>query len=313
MSMWKYFGVAVVVTVLIAACSHTPAPVEDLSARQKQTRAKLSNDGNYTVRGGDTLYSIAFDYGLDWKDVASWNGIGRPYTIYPGQALRLSAPATRTPSTAAVTTRPVGSAPSATTRAADPATPRSTTVDATPASSTTAQETSAPASNVPASPAPTTSSRPAPASSAPPAATSTATTASTTTAPPSGPLSDPKSWLWPTEGRVVGTFKADDPSRKGLDIAGDEGQPIIASATGDVVYSGNGLIGFGELIIIKHSESMLTAYAHNRRRLVEEGQRVTAGSKIAEMGQNGQNQTVLHFELRVNGRPVDPTAYLPGR
>lgn len=133
------------------------------------------------------------------------------------------------------------------------------------------------------------------------------------TAAPKGSLSDPQSWLWPTDGRVVGTFKDNDPSRKGLDIAGEEGQPIIASATGDVVYSGNGLIGFGELIIIKHSESMLTAYAHNRRRLVEEGQRVSAGATIAEMGRNGQNQTVLHFELRVNGKPVDPTRYLPRR
>jgi lipoprotein NlpD len=108
-------------------------------------------------------------------------------------------------------------------------------------------------------------------------------------------------------------FLAGDPSRNGLDIAGSEGQDISAAAAGTVVYSGNGLIGFGELIIIKHSERMLSAYAHNRVRLVQEGAIVSAGKKIAELGRNDRNEAILHFEIRVNGRPVDPRQYLPAQ
>ncbi len=106
-------------------------------------------------------------------------------------------------------------------------------------------------------------------------------------------------------------YVAGDPSRNGLDIAGQEGQPIKASSAGKVVYSGNGLIGYGELIIIKHSERMLSAYAHNKLRLVQEGEQVSAGQKIAEMGRNDQNEQLLHFEIRVRGKPVNPLEYLP--
>jgi lipoprotein NlpD len=121
----------------------------------------------------------------------------------------------------------------------------------------------------------------------------------------------PMSWLWPVQGRLIRGFVANDPARNGLDISASEGQGIIASAAGTVVYSGNGLIGFGELIIIKHSELMLSAYAHNRVRLVAEGAQVKQGQKIAELGRNDRNEAILHFEIRVNGRPVDPRKYLP--
>ncbi len=106
-------------------------------------------------------------------------------------------------------------------------------------------------------------------------------------------------------------FVAGDPARNGLDIAGKEGQPITVSAAGQVVYSGNGLIGYGELIIVKHSEKMLSAYAHNRVRLVKEGDQVWAGQKIAEMGRNSSNEQLLHFEIRALGKPVNPISYLP--
>ena len=106
-------------------------------------------------------------------------------------------------------------------------------------------------------------------------------------------------------------YVADDPARNGLDIAGKEGQVISASSGGQVVYSGNGLIGYGELIIIKHSERMLSAYAHNRVRLVQEGEQVSSGQKIAEMGRNTSNEQLLHFEIRVRGKPADPLYYLP--
>jgi lipoprotein NlpD len=124
---------------------------------------------------------------------------------------------------------------------------------------------------------------------------------------------DPVAWIWPVEGRLLRGFMANDPSRNGLDIAGRDGQSVRATAAGIVVYSGNGLIGFGELIIIKHSERMLSAYAHNRVRLVQEGARVEAGQKVAEVGRNDRNEPILHFEIRVNGRPVDPRQYLPAR
>jgi len=117
----------------------------------------------------------------------------------------------------------------------------------------------------------------------------------------------------PVEGKVISNFRPNDPARKGIDIGGKEGQAIIASAGGEVVYSGSGLIGYGELIIIKHSESLLSAYAHNRKRLVSEGQKVTAGERIAEMGRNDRNQAMLHFEIRLNGNPQDPLQYLPRR
>jgi lipoprotein NlpD len=124
---------------------------------------------------------------------------------------------------------------------------------------------------------------------------------------------DPGKWLWPTEGRLLSSFKADDPSRNGIEIGGREGQPIKAAAPGEVVYSGNGLIGYGELIIVKHSDRMLSAYAHNRKRLVSEGQTVAAGELLAEMGRDERNQALLHFEVRVNGAPQDPMKYLPKR
>jgi lipoprotein NlpD len=112
---------------------------------------------------------------------------------------------------------------------------------------------------------------------------------------------------------VIRGFVAGDPARNGLDIAGKEGQAINATSAGQVVYSGNGLIGYGELIIVKHSEKMLSAYAHNRVRLVKEGDQVWAGQKIAEMGRNSSDEQVLHFEIRALGKPVNPLTYLPNR
>ena len=112
---------------------------------------------------------------------------------------------------------------------------------------------------------------------------------------------------------MLRTFKAGDPSRNGLDIADQSGAPVKATAAGDVVYSGNGLIGYGELVIIKHSDRMLSAYAHNQRRLVAEGERVSQGQVIAEVGSNDRGENLLHFEIRRDGKPVDPRQYLPPR
>jgi lipoprotein NlpD len=190
-------------------------------------------------------------------------------------------------------------------------------ITATPA--TTAQP---PTTTVPAAPA-------RPATSATPSATAAATPANAPTAAPStttsaaapaqvlatGPTRTVAgiTWSWPTRGQVVGRFIADDPARQGIDISGTAGSPVQAAAAGEVVYSGNGLIGYGELVIIKHSAEFLSAYGHNSRRLVKEGDRVKAGQVIAEMGRSAAAQDVLHFEVRRGGRPSDPLQYLPSR
>ena len=288
--------IAILAGIALFACSSGPAPVEDRNARTSRD-VRPAAQGMHRVQQGDTLYSIAFRYGLDWKDVAAWNDVARPYTIYPGQDLRLTATSRQANAQTAITTRPAGKPPAATTRPVD-----------TGASKTTSTAPSQPPASEPRSGTSTTvtSTRtPTPAPSTP--------ADSRPAQPPAGPLKTPDRWLWPTEGRLLSRFSTGDASRKGIDIGGQEGQAVIASAAGEVVYSGSGLIGFGELIIIKHSDSMLTAYAHNKRRLVQEGDRVAAGGNIAEMGKNDQEQTMLHFELRIDGKPVDPLKYLPPR
>jgi lipoprotein NlpD len=132
---------------------------------------------------------------------------------------------------------------------------------------------------------------------------------------PPGPALNPGpfEWRWPAQGQIVGRYVAGDQTRQGIDIAGKSGQDVQAAADGVVVYSGAGLVGYGELIIVKHSEEWLSAYAHNERRLVNEGARVSAGQVIARMGHTGAPRDMLHFEIRRNGKPVDPLALLPRR
>lgn len=246
--------------------------------RQPDAHAyQLTADGHYRVRRGDSLYAIAFNFGLDWRDIADWNGIGPPYVIYPDQELIMSASSSRSGS--AAVTRPAPAPRASSTRDNDTAVPSSGSSRAAQPASSTGGTATAP---VRATGSPAAAGRP-----------------------------DPGTWLWPTEGRVVSGFRANDPSRNGIEVGGDEGQPILAAAAGEVVYSGSGLIGYGELIIIKHSDRMLSAYAHNKRRLVAEGDSVAAGQQVGEMGRNDRNQAILHFEIRVNGTPQDPIKYLP--
>jgi lipoprotein NlpD len=214
------------------------------------------------VQRGDTLYGIAFRNGLDFRDVAAWNGIGPPYTIYPGQRLHLY---------------PAGGR-------------RSTTVASGPAR---------PPANRPSSGGTrsgTTRPEPRPA---------------TTPTPP--PASSGIAWRWPADGTLVARFEPGEPTRQGIDIAGRAGDPVRAAADGVVVYSGSGLVGYGELVIVKHNDAWLSAYGHNRARKVNEGQLVKAGEQIAEMGRSGAQREMLHFEVRHNGKPVDPLRYLPPR
>jgi lipoprotein NlpD len=246
-------------------------------------KRQLDADGAYYVRKGDTLYAIAFSYGVDPMEVAKLNGIPSPYTIYPDQKLQLKSPTT-------------GSAYRET----------SSGVKITGAKTPGQVST-----KTIASPTASTRAAPEPVKTTPVIAASGKTTKPTSAKPPVSTKADPKSWKWPANGRVIRGFVAGDPARNGLDIAGKEGQAITASSAGQVVYSGNGLIGYGELIIVKHSEKMLSAYAHNRVRLVKEGDQVWAGQKIAEMGRNSSNEQLLHFEIRALGKPTNPLNYLP--
>lgn len=283
------------VLLVLPGCQpkYRPAKAADLP-EQGIVKRQLNEDGTYYVRRGDTLYAIAFSYGLDAMEIAKLNGIDKPYTIYPGQKLKLMSPSAASKSTtgsSGVEINTVKTPSAATTRTMEP---RATTRSFEPDTTTAAPATKKTAGKAePVEKAPAEPPKPAPS--------------------PTVKQADPGAWKWPTEGRVIRGFVAGDPARNGLDIAGKEGQPIIAAAAGEVVYSGNGLIGYGELIIVKHSENMLSAYAHNRVRLVKEGDQVWSGQKIAEMGKNSSDEPLLHFEIRQQGKPVNPMNFLPDK
>lgn len=292
--------------------------------------------GSYVVVKSDTLYSIAFRKGVDFRDLAQWNGIAAPYTIRPGQRLTLSPPSGRTvaaqathaphtnpprtsspmvvsaPSHPPVTASTAVAAPGFEPVTAPPAAPAVAATAATASATTATQvavpikKTAAPAATattaiVPVAGVPT----PAPAAMPPPAP------APAVAAGASRGVSG-VNWRWPADGSLLSRFQSGD-AIPGIEIAGKSGDPVRAAADGVVVYSGNGLVGYGELVIIKHNESFLSAYGHNRKRLVKEGQRVSAGQQIAEMGSTGATRNELEFQIRKDGNPVDPLGYLPSR
>lgn len=243
-------GIVAGLTLALAACSSTPprAPIRDQAVAGRTPEARTRE-----VRTGDTLYSIAWESGRDYRELATWNRISPPYLIRPGQVLQLYPPASSTARTA----------------------PRTETK---------------------------------------PAARDKSTGKKTTTRKPEPPstklVAKFGSWSWPVEGQVVERFMPSG-SNKGVDIGGKKGQAVHAAAPGTVVYQGSGLRGYGELIIIKHDADFLSAYAHNDKILVKEGNVIRRGQKIAEMGSSGTDRVKLHFEIRHRGTPVDPLAYLP--
>lgn len=273
--------------------------------------------GAYVVATGDTLYSIAFRNGVDFRDLAQWNNVAAPYTIWPGQTLKLAPPsaahttvaASSVAATGATSQIPVASPKVAATAAApvfepvtagtagasEPAVASATHGMTPPAPSTSAATTVVPVAGTP-TPAPTVAPAPAPV----PVASGASRAVSGLT------------WRWPADGALIKRFSKGD-AIPGIEIGGKAGDPVRAAADGVVVYSGNGLVGYGELVIIKHSDSFLSAYGHNRKRLVKEGQRVSAGQKVAEMGSTGTTRNELQFQIRKDGNPVDPLAYLPSR
>ncbi len=249
------------------------------------------------------MYSIAFRKGLDFKDLAAWNDIGAPYTIYVGQLLRLSPPR-RGALRPATENRRGATAAVASPEVLPPGLFEN--VKTAPAKVVQA---------VPASPASTRTAAPAPIDvhGAPTVAADVTGTRGGADASGSANTAGGIAWDWPAKGPLVGKYAAHDPTQQGIDIAGNRGDPIRAAAAGTVVYSGNGLIGYGELIIIKHDATYLSAYGHNSKRLVQEGAHIARGQVIAEMGATNASRNALHFEIRKNGKPVDPLDYLPGR
>lgn len=255
--------------------SATTPPVErqpSYSSASDSTDVTTGQRDYHLVARGDTLYSIAWRYGFDYRDVARWNGIFGKYVIYPGQLIRLKPDPD--------STAPLQAAPNR----AEPLQPGPIVSHKKPASAAGSPSTVTP-SMPPASAASDARKRPA-------------------------SVSDRYlTWRWPTNGKLV---KLNTPtSMKGLDISGRVGQTISAAAGGDVVYSGSGLKGYGKLIIIKHNDTFLSAYAHNEKLIAREGDTVAAGQQIATMGVGNRGQAVLHFEIRKDGTPVNPLQYLP--
>jgi lipoprotein NlpD len=288
---------------------------------------------SYTVRKGDTLYSIALDHGLDYRELASWNELPDPNLIRIDQKLRLhappgwKAPPEPAPEVAAaeVAPAPAVPGPDVESKGLAPSPEIAAQVLPPPVIKNApkalklpySEESLALLGGEPVKPAAVRSdaskvvAKPAQAAPVKPAAPA-ASPAKPRPEPAvvvAGPVSD-SGWIWPTRGPVLHAFNQGS-NPKGVAIGGDPGQAILAGAAGKVVYSGSGLRGYGKLIIIKHSDTYLSVYAHNRALLVKEGERVVRGQKIAEMGDSDSQRVALHFEIRRLGKPVDPLQYLP--
>lgn len=250
-----------VLAAVLAGCGNNPnyAPEVERSERPKQQR------GDHVVHSGETLYAIAWRYGMDFRRLAAANNLRAPYVIYPGQRLRLQE---ATPAQAS----------------------SSRTVASSSGRASSGGRTDQQAASRKKEAARSTSPAPAPSKTS-----------------RLGP------WRWPAKGAVIRGFAATSAVHKGIDLKGELGEPVMAANGGQVVYAGSGLVGYGNLVIIKHDNQFLSAYGHNRRILVREGQSVKAGEKIAEIGDTGTNTTMLHFEIRRNGQPVDPLGLLPRR
>ena len=309
--------------LLVAGCmSQPPAPTVDrsTSAQPRAVAPASAGPGYYTVKKGDTLYRIALENGQDYRDVVIWNGITNPNAIKEGQVLRIAPPG----AAPAAASGPVVAQPVATT----------SPVEARPL------DAPAKAASVPPSVADGVKREPrggkepysdeayarlnkngdvaakpavalAPAEPAVAPARAEAKPEPKAESEPTAAGPDDVAWQWPSSGKVISAFS--ESGNKGIDFAGKAGDPVLAAADGKVVYVGTGIRGFGQLLIVKHNATFLSAYAHNRKILVGEGQQVTRGQKIAEMGNSDSDMVKLHFEIRKQGKPTDPLAFLPKR
>jgi lipoprotein NlpD len=272
------------------------APVgRDASEAPRPTSGARLTKKFYTVRRDDTLYSIAFRAGVDFRNLAARNNISAPHVIYPGQRLALTA---KKPAKSRAKPTPKASPRSASSSALGPKKATAKSAASHPKPSSVKNRSSQTAKATPRRPSTTSTEGPQRARETP-ARESVST--------------DNKRviWNWPIKGKIIRRYSQE--GNRGLDIGGRRGSTIRAAAGGKVVYSGSGLIGYGKLIIIKHNERFLTAYAHNRTILVSEGEVVKRGAPVARMGSSGTSRVKLHFEIRKDGRPVDPLRYLPKR
>ena len=281
--MRRWWPLGLVVLSTLAACSSKPSrpvAVEDRtwqrgsSPRPGAMPAVDLKPGEYQVKPGDTLIKIALEHGQNWRDLVRWNQLDNPNVIEVGQVLRVAPEA--------------GGRPAAVAGAG-----------ATP--------TPVPSSTPPLRPIDPAATAPVPTATAPAPAASTAPAGSE----PKDAATDDLGWAWPASGPLLQGF--DESKSKGLDIGGKAGDPVLAAADGRVVYAGSALRGYGQLIILKHNNTFLSAYAHNQALLVKEDQTVKKGQKIAEMGQSDAPRVQLHFEIRRDGRPIDPAKLLPAR
>lgn len=304
----------------LAACSSRyQAPVD-----QAGEPLFLNAGRKHLVNQGETLYAVAWMYDLDFAALARANNLSEPYNLTPGQQLLVDL---RTQSNGGAAT----AAAPATSRAAtgnsavtavNPVAVGGTTRRSTlPTSERPARTTLPPSGGAATAPAPAATppavatTTPPPAAN-PPAATSTARTPAATPPASAGSAAASTgevSWAWPHRGNIIGRFADSAADNKGIDIAGNAGDAILAAADGEVVYAGSGLLRYGNLIIIKHNDRYLSAYAHNKTLVVGEKDRVTKGQKIAELGSSGIDRNMLHFEIRVDGKPSDPMQFLPPR
>ena len=299
------------VLLLLAGCSQNPAPVDDRrSAPLAVVRQPVPPGATvqvapvtpsyYTVKRGDTLYSIALEHGIDYRELARWNGLDDPAKLRAGMDLRLSAPADAAPPgvqvgavhpQGGIEARPLGAAGS------------SAAAPIPPGVRTAPQALRLPYSeqNLAALSRGESKSEARPEALKPPAAA----------APAPSPERDPDAieFAWPAHGKILAGFS--EPASKGLDIEGKPGDPVLAAAPGRVMYTGTGIRGYGKLIVIKHDNNFNSVYAHNREILVKEGQNVAKGQRIAELGDTDADSPKLHFEIRKSGKPVDPMRYLP--
>jgi lipoprotein NlpD len=333
-SCFASFWIALAVAAVLAGCmTRSPAPViervpfpftgqvppppEDvLLPGRELVPVPVPAPPTYTIRRGDTLYQIALDHGLDYRELAGWNNIENVNVIRVGQVLLLGPPGGQGGAVTAplVTTAPV--TPSGGEVRPPGLLPPSGRPN-TPTFKTEPRAVKVPFSDHALAQLQQQSPATAMSAAIAPEARATAPAASPPPPPPkaeSGRVpeidDDSLGWIWPATGKIVAGF-SESANLKGIDIAGKAGQPVVASAAGKVVYAGAGLRGYGKLIIVKHNNTFLSAYAHNREIAVKEGQQVAKGQKIAEMGDTDADQVKLHFEIRRLGKPVDPAKFLP--
>lgn len=312
MKRTSYLPLLIISLGLLSACTSNlrKAPVVERNPAQARKAPVIKPEpkderGFYTVRKGDTLLRIALDYGQSYRDLVAWNNLSNPNDIKVDQVLRVAPPE----QVAGTQTMPVLTPPPS--ERVQPPVPKKTSpkgekrpysdaalADLRGDGASRPEPRTAERNDAPDTP-PT---RPVASTPQPAIAPGAVVTAND---------DERLSWMWPANGKIIATF--DEGKNKGIDIAGRAGQQVVAAGAGKVMYAGSGIRGYGNLVIVKHSNSLLSAYAHNRGIVVKEGDTVGKGQVIAEMGDSDADSVKLHFEIRQQGKPVDPSRFLPSR